>query len=35
MADALLRQALMASGEDPRDDMTVMVLLLLNRQQFS
>jgi stage II sporulation protein E len=35
MADALLRQALMTSGEDPRDDMTVMVLLLLNRQQFS
>lgn len=32
MADALLRHALLAGGEEPRDDMTVMVLLLLNRQ---
>ncbi len=32
MADALLRNALLAGGDSPRDDMTVMVLLLLNRQ---
>lgn len=32
MADALLRAALLACGETPRDDMTVMVLLMLNRQ---
>lgn len=32
MADALLRAALMAGGDSPRDDMTVMVLLLINRQ---
>lgn len=32
MADALLRSAMLASGDSPRDDMTVMVMLLLNRQ---
>ncbi|MBR4068221.1 MAG: SpoIIE family protein phosphatase [Clostridia bacterium] len=32
MADALLRHALLAGGEQPRDDMTVMILMLLNRQ---
>lgn len=32
MADALLRAALLAGGDAPRDDMTVMVLLMLNRQ---
>ncbi len=35
MADALLRNALLSGGDQPRDDMTVMVLLLLNRQQVS
>lgn len=33
MADALLRCALLASGDRPRDDMSVMVMLMLNRQQ--
>ena len=33
MADALLRNALLAGGGVPRDDMSVMVLLLLDRQQ--
>ena len=33
MADALLRNALLAGGGTPRDDMSVMVLLLLDRQQ--
>ena len=33
MADALLRNALLAGGGAPRDDMSVMVLLLLDRQQ--
>ena len=33
MADALLRSALLASGDRPRDDMSVMVMLMLNRQQ--
>ena len=32
MADALLRNALVAGGGSPRDDMTVMVLLLMDRQ---
>lgn len=35
MADALLRNALLASGDRPRDDMSVMVMLMLNRQQLS
>jgi len=35
MADALLRNALLASGDRPRDDMSVMVMLMLNRQQIS
>ena len=35
MADALLRNALLASGDQPRDDMSVMVMLMLNRQQMS
>lgn len=33
MADALLRNALIAGGGAPRDDMSVMVLLLMDRQQ--
>lgn len=33
MADALLRNALLAGGGSPRDDMSVMVLLLLDRRQ--
>lgn len=33
MADALLRNALLAGGGTPRDDMSVMVLLMVNRQQ--
>lgn len=33
MADALLRNALLAGGGTPRDDMSVMVLLLIDRQQ--
>ena len=33
MADAILRNALLASGGTPRDDMSVMVLLLMDRQQ--
>ncbi len=33
MADALLRSALLAGGGAPRDDMSVMVLLLIDRQQ--
>ncbi len=33
MADALLRNALLAGGGTPRDDMSVMVLLMLDRQQ--
>lgn len=33
MADAILRSALLASGGTPRDDMSVMVLLLMDRQQ--
>lgn len=33
MADALLRNALLAGGGAPRDDMSVMVLLLIDRQQ--
>ena len=32
MADALLRNALLAAGGTPRDDMSVMVLLLMDRQ---
>ncbi len=32
MADALLRQALLAGGQQARDDMTAMVLLMMNRQ---
>lgn len=32
MADALLRNALLAGGGTPRDDMTVIVLLLMDRQ---
>lgn len=32
MADALLRNALIAGGGSPKDDMTVMVLLLMDRQ---
>ena len=35
MADALLRNALIAGGGSPRDDMTVMVLLLMNRRHTS
>ncbi|MBP3650684.1 MAG: SpoIIE family protein phosphatase [Clostridia bacterium] len=35
MADALLRNALLASGDVPKDDMSVMVMLMLNRQQLS
>jgi len=33
MADALVRNALLASGGVPRDDMTVMVLLLIDRRR--
>ena len=33
MADAILRNALLASGGTPRDDMSVMVLFLMDRQQ--
>lgn len=33
MADALLRNALLASDGTPRDDMTVMVLLLMDRKR--
>lgn len=33
MADAILRSALLAAGGSPRDDMSVMVLLLMDRQQ--
>lgn len=33
MADALLRQALVAGGGTPRDDMSVMVLLMMDRRQ--
>ena len=33
MADAILRNALLAAGGSPKDDMSVMVLLLLSRQQ--
>lgn len=33
MADALLRNALLAGGGTPRDDMSVMVLLLIDRSQ--
>ena len=33
MADAILRSALLAAGCSPRDDMSVMVLLLMDRQQ--
>ncbi|MBR6571295.1 MAG: SpoIIE family protein phosphatase [Clostridia bacterium] len=33
MADAILRNALLAAGGTPRDDMSVMVLLLMDRQQ--
>ena len=33
MADAILRNALLASGGIPRDDMTVMVLLLIDRKR--
>lgn len=33
MADALLRNALIAGGGVPRDDMSVMVLLLMDRQR--
>ena len=33
MADALIRNALLASGGVPRDDMTVMVLLLIDRRR--
>ena len=32
MADAILRNALLAAGGSPRDDMSVMVLLLMDRQ---
>ena len=32
MADALIRSALLAGGDTPRDDMTVLVLMLLDRQ---
>lgn len=32
MADTLLRNALLAAGGNPRDDMSVMVLLLMDRQ---
>lgn len=32
MADAILRNALLACGGTPRDDMSVMVLLLMDRQ---
>lgn len=32
MADALLRNALLAAGGTPRDDMSVMVLLMMDRQ---
>ena len=33
MADAILRNALLAAGGTPRDDMSVMVLLMMDRQQ--
>ena len=33
MADALLRNALLASDGTPKDDMTVMVMLLMDRQR--
>lgn len=33
MADAIVRNALLASGGIPRDDMTVMVLLLIDRRR--
>ncbi|MEG2315894.1 MAG: SpoIIE family protein phosphatase [Clostridia bacterium] len=33
MADALLRNALLASGGTPRDDMSVMVMLMMDRQR--
>ena len=33
MADALIRNAILASGGTPRDDMTAQVLLLMTRQQ--
>ena len=35
MADALLRQALLAGGQQARDDMTAMVMLMMNRQHSS
>lgn len=35
MADAILRNALLACGGTPRDDMSVMVLLLMDRQAAS
>jgi len=35
MADAILRNALLAAGGTPRDDMSVMVLLLMDRQQIA
>ena len=35
MADALLRNALLCGGDHSRDDMSVMVMLMLNRQQMS
>ena len=31
MADALIRNAILASGGTPRDDMTAQVLLLMTR----
>ena len=33
MADALIRNALLAGGGVPRDDMSALVLLLIDRQQ--
>ena len=33
MADALIRNALLASGDTPRDDMTVMVMLMMDQQR--
>lgn len=35
MADALLRGALIAGGGVPKDDMSVMVLLLMDRQRYA
>ncbi len=35
MADALLRNALLSLGGTPRDDMSVMVLLMMDRQRVS